>query len=628
MASLNINVGASIGGLQKAIAAVSGLLKNFGGEIAGTNAQLRDAIQKASADMDKAMADVTKSFDTFGKEATAKTEKVANSTKSLRTQLREATMEAAKLSQQYGMNSQQAIEAQKKAGALKDEMGDLNARIAAFNPDARFKAFTDVLKGASGAVGAVTGGLQLMGVEGETAQQAMAKLQAIMAVTQGLDAIKGLGDAFSTVKASIIATVTQMGIMKTALVATGIGAVVVLVASLASMWDDVAGSTNKAADALDRYTSFNDSVAKMTDLDTRRMKAGGASDERIAQKKLSDSRQAILTYQQQIRQLQQTEEDEEGRRAKGIQARVEMIAEERVKMLEYANEVKELKAKAAEETTKKHSEELHKQAEASRKYHEQEKKWIEEHGRAIKLSYKQHQFAAAGVAKPGQVGGPMAPPFAMAGTGTRHASTKEDAVQDALKARMQVMNEYNTALAMTTKTTEALANAMATAFADAAILIAESIGQIAMGTFSLNNFFGGLLGIVANFGEQLGKQFIAMGTASLVAQTSLLAGPAGAASALAAGIALVAASQVVKGYSSKLANKGMASFDVGSRYVPYDMTARIHQGEMIIPKRENPYANSGGRVMPGGRVQVYGRVTGNDIELSSTKFKRWQNRVI
>jgi murein DD-endopeptidase MepM/ murein hydrolase activator NlpD len=40
-------------------------------------------------------------------------------------------------------------------------------------------------------------------------------------------------------------------------------------------------------------------------------------------------------------------------------------------------------------------------------------------------------------------------------------------------------------------------------------------------------------------------------------------------------------------------------FDVGSRYVPRDMVAMIHEGEMIVPKQENPYANSGGSITGG-----------------------------
>lgn len=41
-------------------------------------------------------------------------------------------------------------------------------------------------------------------------------------------------------------------------------------------------------------------------------------------------------------------------------------------------------------------------------------------------------------------------------------------------------------------------------------------------------------------------------------------------------------------------------FDIGTRYVPRDMVAMIHEGEMIVPKHENPYANSGGQIMPSG----------------------------
>jgi hypothetical protein len=37
-------------------------------------------------------------------------------------------------------------------------------------------------------------------------------------------------------------------------------------------------------------------------------------------------------------------------------------------------------------------------------------------------------------------------------------------------------------------------------------------------------------------------------------------------------------------------------YDVGSRYVPYDMPAMVHKGEMLIPKRENPYKNSRGSI--------------------------------
>lgn len=46
------------------------------------------------------------------------------------------------------------------------------------------------------------------------------------------------------------------------------------------------------------------------------------------------------------------------------------------------------------------------------------------------------------------------------------------------------------------------------------------------------------------------------------------------------------------------------SFDVGSRYVPFDTLAMVHEGEQIIKKSENPYANSGGKTLNSGINQT------------------------
>jgi len=52
-------------------------------------------------------------------------------------------------------------------------------------------------------------------------------------------------------------------------------------------------------------------------------------------------------------------------------------------------------------------------------------------------------------------------------------------------------------------------------------------------------------------------------------------------------------------------NNRPGAFAVGSRYLPYDMMATVHKGEMIVPESENPYANSGGRILPQGFNESY-----------------------
>ena len=62
---------------------------------------------------------------------------------------------------------------------------------------------------------------------------------------------------------------------------------------------------------------------------------------------------------------------------------------------------------------------------------------------------------------------------------------------------------------------------------------------------------------------------------------------------------------------------GGSGFAVGTRYLPMDMMAMVHEGEMIVPKSENPYANSGGRIMPGGGVTLNNPqfIINNDMDI-------------
>jgi hypothetical protein len=58
---------------------------------------------------------------------------------------------------------------------------------------------------------------------------------------------------------------------------------------------------------------------------------------------------------------------------------------------------------------------------------------------------------------------------------------------------------------------------------------------------------------------------------------------------------------------------GAMPYAVGTRYLPQDMVVQAHKGEMIVPRSENPYANSGGAIMPRGIVINFnGTIVGSD----------------
>ncbi len=124
-------------------------------------------------------------------------EQTDKATQSLRSQLRQAQADVAELSEKFGATSKEAIEAAKRAGQLKDAIGDAKALTDAFNPDAKFSALSGSLGGVASGFSAVEGSLALAGVQSENLQETMVRLQAAMALSQGL---QGLGESIDNFK--------------------------------------------------------------------------------------------------------------------------------------------------------------------------------------------------------------------------------------------------------------------------------------------------------------------------------------------------------------------------------------------------------------------------------------------
>jgi hypothetical protein len=162
-----------------------------------------------------------------------------NSVKSLKAELRQVTNELANLEE----GSEAFIQAAKKAGALKDKIGDVKNTIGAFNPEAKFKALGDVVGIAANGFAAMQGAMALMGSESKELNKVIAQTQGAIALATGLNGLLGMGDAFKNLKS--VGSDALKGI-KGAIGATGIGLIVVAVGLLVANWESLSKAVKES----------------------------------------------------------------------------------------------------------------------------------------------------------------------------------------------------------------------------------------------------------------------------------------------------------------------------------------------------------------------------------------------
>ena len=128
---------------------------------------------------------------------------------------------------------------------------------------------------------------QMFGVESEKAQKIMAQLQAVMAFTSGIEQLKQLTVGMNLFGKGGIAALSGI---KKALIATGIGALVVAVGTLVAYWDDIVGFISGGASEQEKLVEKakeNVAVAEKQltafDNQTNQLKLQGKSEKEILQ---------------------------------------------------------------------------------------------------------------------------------------------------------------------------------------------------------------------------------------------------------------------------------------------------------------------------------------------------------
>ena len=360
---------------------------------------------KVTTDTAQATQDVQKLDKAF--------EATDESVKSLRTQLKEATANVAIMADKFGATSKEAVTAAKRAAELKDRIGDAKALTDAFNPDAKFKAVAGALSGVAGGFSALQGAMALFGKQNKDVEAALLKVNAAMALSQGLnslgdsiDSFKNLGtqirastifieanSAATKIAASVqrafgvatIETSTGFKVLKGAIVATGIGALVIALAAVINNFDaisdwikksplgalakgvgalvegftDFVGITSAAERNLDKLSAANKRANEDITNRIKVLKAQGGSEKEIYE----ESGKLIENQLSTLRESLKTKgklTDEENKQFRDLKT------EQLVLTADYNKKTAEATAKAGEEAKKKRDE-VNKQVEEDTK---------------------------------------------------------------------------------------------------------------------------------------------------------------------------------------------------------------------------------------------------------------------
>jgi flagellar biosynthesis GTPase FlhF len=253
-------------------------------------------------------------------DGTASVQQASNAYEDLGDAVAKTQLEAEKLAQQFGINDARTQEAIKTAGKYKQQMEQLDFAIDAARggSDQLFRATQGVVAGFEVAAGAMA----LFGSESEELQKILMKVQGAMALSQGLKdlnefspAIKNVASAFSGVLTKAVQGFSKAA--KAAMAATGIGLLVVAVASLVEYWDDIMeavnGVSSEQKDLVKEQQKSADLASKQLDdisAQENILKQQGKTEEDILKMKIAASKNAItaleaqLTTQQEMKKSQ------------------------------------------------------------------------------------------------------------------------------------------------------------------------------------------------------------------------------------------------------------------------------------------------------------------------------------
>lgn len=520
--SLNIVIGADIEklreGFNKAIAVVQSGSNKMSAEVA-----------KSAKSMEERLASIATRNPTMG---------------SVR-QLTQLAMEARALGPEFAQVANEII---KQAGRMKDAIADTRGEVTYFASDTRrLDAVLGGVQGIAGAFGAAQGAAALFGGENKELQQTMVKLQGVMALVTGLQAVQNTLQAESAVMVGLNTAATRiqtfvMGqatiaarVYAAALVATGAGVVLAALVAIGSAMNENADAAQAAEEAQkqynDRLEESNNRAVKYVERTLKFREEAAIKEAQLAGKTQAEIEKIEAGFlEKRLKAYKSMQKD--------ISIDSELYSELTQKIQETDNaitlkglDIKITASKAAKAQRKKDREED--LADEAKALEETKKLYIEQ--KAFIEGFKpMEQFAA-----------PKAPTV----TKFKGALASEDMAKDlktSTDEQVKVMTDYERKMA---DATNAVNSSFASLQTDAANSFAQFVADTAAGDANAGKNFGkSMMGAIANFMQSVGAALITTAIASKAFKELILENPVAAA---AAGVALVAGAAILRAQLSE-----------------------------------------------------------------------------
>lgn len=142
---------------------------------------------------------------------------------------------------------------------LKEQMEEINSSAMDFGQ--KLGNVTKAMTGISGAITTATGALSLFGIENEEAQKKItATMTSLIGITEGLSKMDDGIKAFKRLTIAVNSSSKAMGAFKTALISTGIGALVVVLGSVIAYWDEFTEAIGLSSEQLEKLGNIASGV--------------------------------------------------------------------------------------------------------------------------------------------------------------------------------------------------------------------------------------------------------------------------------------------------------------------------------------------------------------------------------